>query len=83
MTAIVMMGLTPYAPPLPMADDLLSQDLGFATIAISPSLTAQGQVMRRHWDGRVTIDAGGRLMTGRPVGAAPAGSWWRGLTGHA
>jgi len=30
-------------------------------------ITAQGKVIREHPDGRVTIDAGGTEVTGKPI----------------
>ncbi|MDO5612009.1 MAG: hypothetical protein Q4G14_02050 [Paracoccus sp. (in: a-proteobacteria)] len=77
----VMSGLAPYAMPIPYDeyDDLIRRDGGeLATITIAGTQSAQGSVLRRYWDGRVTIDAGGRQLTGYPVGATPAvktGGW--------
>lgn len=55
-------------------------DLGFATVGIAGRNSAQGPVLRRFRDGRVTIDAGGFEVTGRPVGTTARRSWWRALT---
>jgi hypothetical protein len=42
--------------------------LTLATIAVAGEVLAQGPVLRRHADGRLTVDAGGRALTGWPVG---------------
>ncbi|MDO5704333.1 MAG: hypothetical protein Q4G49_04575 [Paracoccus sp. (in: a-proteobacteria)] len=77
----VMSGLAPYAMPIPYNeyDDLTRRDLPeLATITITGTQSAQGTVLCRHWDGRVTIDAGGCRLTGRQVDAdpAPVGKGW-------
>ncbi|MDO5643005.1 MAG: hypothetical protein Q4G26_11575 [Paracoccus sp. (in: a-proteobacteria)] len=58
----------------------------WASIRLGKS-TAQGPVLRRWRDGRVTVDGGGREITGYPVasggaarGVARGASWWRRLT---
>lgn len=52
----------------------------FAVITVGSQRQAQGPVLRRHRNGRVSIDAGGRVLTGIPVNArvAAAGArpWW-------
>ncbi|MDO5630648.1 MAG: hypothetical protein Q4G22_02300 [Paracoccus sp. (in: a-proteobacteria)] len=84
-----MSGFSPYAMPIPYDeyDDLIRREGGeLATITVAGTQTAQGTVLRRYWDGRVTIDAGGRHLTGYPVGVAPAvrGDGWLGrLLGRA
>lgn len=45
-------------------------DLGYAAIAIGSSQHVQGPVLRKYRDGQVSIDAGGRIITGHPVGNA-------------
>lgn len=51
----------------------------FATIAIGPRQQAQGPILRHLPDGRISIDAGGRILTGQPVARprAPRGLWAR------
>ena len=63
-----------FALPEPEA---APQDPGFATVGLGARGLAQGPVLRRYRDGRVTIDAAGRQITGHPVGgSAPRGWWW-------
>lgn len=60
-----------------------SVDLGYAAIAVGSSQQVQGPVLRKYRDGRVTLDAGGRIVTGRPVNSAgPTRSFWAGLVGR-
>ncbi|TRW97891.1 hypothetical protein FNJ84_08710 [Paracoccus sp. M683] len=57
-----------------------ARDMGFATIELSGRQSAQGPVLRRYRDGRVTIDAGERLITGHPLGGSAPKGWWVSLT---
>ncbi len=61
--------------PLPFEGNIAPHepvDLGYAAIAVGSSQQVQGPVLRKYRDGRVTIDAGGRNMTGHPVSAPVA-----------
>lgn len=75
---VIGLGLsTPTAVADPLAlwmDDLpdARQDLGFATITVGARQQAQGPVVAHLRDGRVSINAGGRVLTGHPVTARPA-----------
>ncbi|MFN3526883.1 MAG: hypothetical protein ACK4YU_12395, partial [Paracoccus sp. (in: a-proteobacteria)] len=48
-----------------------------ATVMLGRYQSAQGPVIGEHGDGSVTIDAGGRILTGMPLGQrsgrAPSG----------
>lgn len=83
----MMTGFSAYAMPVPVPEGPLSPD-GFATIHLSRTMTAQGEIVRHHFDGRVTIDAGGREVTGYPVGHGEMmaeetqGSWFQRLLGR-
>ncbi|MDO5647729.1 hypothetical protein [Paracoccus sp. (in: a-proteobacteria)] len=84
MTPNLITGLVPY-PAFPIPAELLTdpQDTApdYATVVLGSRRTAQGPVLRRHFDGRITIDAGGQPITGLPVSAAPRGrSLWERLT---
>lgn len=70
-----------FALPDPDAtqDRPAPRELGFATVGIGASGLAQGPVLRRYRDGRVTIDAAGRQVTGQPVGGTPPRGWWGSL----
>lgn len=86
MNAIVSQGFTAHVTPL--LPDLFQaprppgrlRDLGFATIELSGRQSAQGPVLHRFRDGRVTIDAGDRKITGHPIGGAAPKGWWASLT---
>ncbi|MDO5620094.1 MAG: hypothetical protein Q4G24_01340 [Paracoccus sp. (in: a-proteobacteria)] len=78
MNAILMGGMV--YPEAFLLDATPAQDLGYATL-VTGKQSAQGPVLRRWLDGRVSIDAGGRTMTGWPVGVTPRG-WWSRLTGR-
>lgn len=67
-----------FALPEPIAKP---RDLGWASVRIGAGGTAQGPVTRRYRDGRVTVDAAGREITGHPVGGAAPRGWWAGLLG--
>lgn len=56
-----------------------TRELGFATIELTPSLSAQGPVTRRFRDGRVTINTGEGLITGHPIGGTAPRGWWASL----
>lgn len=61
--------------PLPFEGNIVQHepvDLGYAAIAIGTRQQVQGPVLRKHRDGRVTIDAGGRDITGHPVNSTLA-----------
>ncbi len=79
---------TPTAVADPLAlwmDDLpaVRRNLGFATIVIGARQQAQGPVLHHLRDGRVCIDAGGRVLTGRSVTPKPAPrSLWSRLSGR-
>ncbi len=86
MNAIISQGFTAHVTPLlpelfqsppPAARQ---RDLGFATIELSGQRSAQGPVLRRYRDGRVTIEAGEREITGHPIGGAAPKGWWASLT---
>lgn len=51
----------------------------YATIIIGTHRHAQGPIVARLPRGRVSIDAGGRVLTGHPLAAGPAprGLWAR------
>ncbi|TKW68162.1 MAG: hypothetical protein DI616_03400 [Paracoccus denitrificans] len=67
-----------FALPEP---DAPTRDLGWAAVLVGTSGTAQGPVLRRFRDGRVTVDAAGRHVTGTPVGGTAPRGWW-GMLGH-
>lgn len=79
---------TPTAVADPLAlwmDDMpnVQPDLGFATIIIGARQQAQGPVLHHLRDGRVCIDAGGRILTGHSVTPRPATrSLWARVTGR-
>lgn len=80
MNHFVVGGLAPYALPLPYDQFDVPYDADgsrIATVAIGKQ-SAQGPVLCRHWDGRVTIDAGGHQVTGREVGQSdpPSRDGW-------
>ncbi|MCZ0962086.1 hypothetical protein [Paracoccus benzoatiresistens] len=85
-TGLVMSTPTTVADPLALwMDDIpdVRQDLGFATIAIGPRQQAQGPVLRHLRDGRISIDAGGRVLTGHGVTPRPAArSLWARISGR-
>lgn len=63
-------------------------DLGYAAIAVGSSQHVQGPVVQRHRNGQVSIDAGGRVITGYPVNHrltadAQSRGWWARFTGRA
>lgn len=58
------------------------RDLGWAAIGVGTAGMAQGPVLKRFRDGRVTVDAAGRQITGRPVGGSAPRGWWGSLTGR-
>ena len=62
-----------FSLPEPIAE---RRDLGWAAVQIGASGTAQGPVVQRFRDGRVTVDAAGRRITGHPVGGAAPRGWW-------
>lgn len=86
-TGLVMPLPAATADPLALwMDDApnMRQDLGFATIAIGPRQQAQGPVLRHLRDGRISIDAGGRILTGNRVAPRPAArSLWARISGRA
>lgn len=59
-----------------------ARDLGFATVIVGTRHQAQGRVIRRYRDGRVSIDAGGRSVTGHPLGGTAPRGWWARLGGR-
>lgn len=65
-----------FALPEPAAE---TRNLGWASVRIGASGLAQGPVLRRYRDGRVTVDAAGRQITGLPVGGTAPKGWWAGL----
>lgn len=85
MNAIISQGFTSHVTPL--LPDLFQspppvarvRDLGFATLELSGRRSAQGPVLHRFRDGRVTIDAGDRELTGHPIGGAAPKGWWASL----
>lgn len=86
MNAIISQGFTAHVSPLlpglfaPANPISTGRTLGFATIELSGRRSAQGPVLRRHRDGRVTIDAGSGEITGHPVGGTAPLGWWTSLT---
>lgn len=82
MNAILYHGFAPHYPILAADIDLRAsqpspqRDLGFATIAVSSRLSAQGPVLRRFRDGRVTINSGNGPVTGHPIGGTAPKGWW-------
>jgi len=57
---------------------------GYATITIGARQQAQGPIVGRLRDGRVSIEAGGRVLTGHTVTPRPAArSLWARISGHA
>ena len=66
-----------FALPEPQSE---RRDLGWASVRVGASGTAQGPVLRRYRDGRVTVDAAGREVTGRPVGGSAPRGWWGALS---
>ena len=48
----------------------------YATIAIGARQQAQGPIVRRLRDGRISIEAGGRVLTGHAVAPRPAPGLW-------
>lgn len=86
--------LTPTAVPNPLAAMMAAelsaaeapeprQNPGFAVILLGRHQQVQGKVLQRHRDGRVTVDAGGRQVTGQPLGVSAPRGWWSRLTGAA
>lgn len=80
---------TPTAVVNPAAlwmDDLPGhrRDPGYATISVGPRQQAQGPIVGRLPDGRVSIEAGGRILTGHAVTPRPAAprSLWARLSGR-
>ena len=76
-----------FALPEPVAaletrPTLAHPTLGWATVAIGAAGSAQGPVLKRFRDGRVTIEAAGRKITGLPVGGSTPRGWWGSLTGR-
>lgn len=69
-----------FALPEPVAALERRPTLGWATIGIGASGSAQGPVLKRFRDGRVTIEAAGRRITGLPVGGSAPRGWWGTLT---
>lgn len=88
MNAIISQGFTAHVTPLlPELAALIDapaarpdRSLGFATIEMGTYQSAQGPVLRRYRDGRVTIDAGDRKVTGHPIGGSAPRGWWSSLT---
>lgn len=55
----------------------------FATVTIGTRQQAQGTIVRRYRDGSISINAGGRIVTGRPITLAASGrSWWSRISGR-
>ncbi|MBK4216647.1 hypothetical protein JJJ17_11985 [Paracoccus caeni] len=54
----------------------------FATIRVGSTGMAQGPILRRFFDGSVTIDAGGRILTGHPVRVDAQKGFWARLSKH-
>lgn len=63
----------------PDTSKLRTKATDFATIKVGAWMHAQGPVLRRFRDGRVTIDAAGRQMTGQPVGGRVSRGWFGNL----
>ena len=61
------LGLVPYRPIAPTHSRLQQEKTMLATITIAGTVTAQGPVVGKHADGRVTIADGLRRLTGWPV----------------
>lgn len=62
-----------FALPEP---EVTKRELGWAAVRVGTSGTAQGPVLRRFRDGRVTVDAAGREITGQPIGGTAPRGWW-------
>ncbi|TXB71351.1 hypothetical protein FQV27_04240 [Paracoccus aurantiacus] len=62
--------------PVPATE---ARNLGWATVRVAGQTSAQGPVLRRFRDGRVTIDTGDRQITGHPIGGSAPRGWWAGL----
>ncbi|MBC9248028.1 hypothetical protein H4P12_15220 [Paracoccus sp. 11-3] len=55
----------------------------FATVTIGTRQQAQGTIVRRYRDGSISINAGGRIVTGRPITQASTGrGWWSRISGR-
>ena len=55
----------------------------FATVIVGTRQQAQGTIVRRYRDGSISINAGGRIITGRPITQASAGrGWWSRISGR-
>ncbi|MDO5606071.1 MAG: hypothetical protein Q4G25_13010 [Paracoccus sp. (in: a-proteobacteria)] len=67
---------------LPEPDVAVMGGMGYAAIPLGLFGTAQGPVLRRWRDGRVSIDAGGQVVSGYPAGSQPRG-WWSRISGRA
>lgn len=68
-----------FALPEPVAEPERGAPPDWATVGIGAFGSAQGPVLKRFRDGRVTIDAAGRRVTGLPVGDTARRSWWGNL----
>ncbi|WP_295048350.1 hypothetical protein [uncultured Paracoccus sp.] len=56
---------------------------GYATISVGPRQQAQGPIVSRLADGRVSIEAGGRILTGHTVTPRPVSrSLWARISGR-
>lgn len=81
MTPNHLTGLVPMMPsaialPEPLQPSVREGD--YEVIAIGRNQLAQGPVTRRFRDGRVSVDAGGLVVTGHPLGTGlPKGLWAR------
>lgn len=79
--AFAMPGPLPFEGNLPQPQQV---DLGYAAIALGSRQHVQGPVLRKHRGGQVTIDAGGRIITGYPVSSTqPTRGFWARLSGRA
>lgn len=57
-------------------------DLGYASIIVGSKQQAQGPVLKRYLDGRITIDAGGRSVTGYPIRLDEPRGFWARISSH-
>jgi sulfate/thiosulfate transport system substrate-binding protein len=68
------LGLVPYRPLPPSKHRFPKENTMLATITLAGTVTAQGTVVGRQPDGRVTIADGLRRLTGWPIGRALRGT---------
>lgn len=68
------LGLVPFRPKSLPASRIQKEKTMYATITIAGTVTAQGPVVERHADGRVTIADGTRRLSGWPVSRSLRGT---------